>query len=144
MNGKDRLFLETDDTCAICSHPDRRHLTVHHLDGNPANNTYDNRIVLCWNCHQAHNQGHEPTDDQIRDRKRTLIARTLTDQGISALKQAVRRSEGVVALPFLVYHLVELGYLDEQECQMGYGGIDVTVRYTATPEGERLVRAWSL
>ena len=41
--------------CEHCGHPhDPAHgytLTVHHLDMNPANCTYENLVVLCQRCH---------------------------------------------------------------------------------------------
>lgn len=122
-------------------------LTIHHIDGNPSNNVYDNQIVICWSCHKSHHDAGDPTEEEIRGRKETLIAKTLTQFGISAMKEAARREGGTVAQPFLVYHLVELGYLEERERQMGYvapggGQIDVTERFTITEEGRRILATW--
>jgi hypothetical protein len=45
-----------------CENPDceaRRHLQIHHKDGNPNNNSLENLIVLCRNCHM---NGHKIAD----------------------------------------------------------------------------------
>jgi predicted nuclease of predicted toxin-antitoxin system len=52
--------------------------------------------------------------------------------GIGAMKIAARNDFGVVAMPFLIYHLVELGYMSK-EPQMGYGEQqDATARFCIT------------
>ncbi len=147
MNLKDRLYSETDDACAICGIRRLPALTIHHIDGNEENNTYDNRIVLCHNCHQLHHQSKAPnegpSEEQIRDRKRHLILKTLTQYGLNAMKIAARNNFGVVAMPFLLYHLVELGYLTKEEEQMGYGDQEnATSRFAITEEGRKLLRKW--
>jgi hypothetical protein len=35
--------------CKICGYD--KAVVVRHIDGNPENNSLDNLIVLCWNCH---------------------------------------------------------------------------------------------
>ena len=149
------IFIETDDTCAACGRrrrPDRTvawffrrrgvGLTVHHIDHDPTNRCYQNEIVLCYECHLQHNQEKEPTTQQIKDRKRTLIHRTLTQYGVNAIKKAQRNEEGVVALPFLLHHLVDLGYMKEEESQMDYGELTVTARFTITDQGRNLYSLW--
>lgn len=49
----DRLYGETDDTCAICGVRGVGILTEHHIDGDSSNNVYDNLIVLCHNAISA-------------------------------------------------------------------------------------------
>ena len=121
MKIRDRLYLETDDACAICGARGIQILTIHHMDGDSTNNAYDNQIVLCHNCHQRHHQGKGLLHAQIEDRKRHLIEKTLTTYGLNALKIAHRNNFGVVAMPFLLYHVVDLGYMSKEEEQMGYG-----------------------
>jgi hypothetical protein len=54
----------TDWTCEHCGHEhDPAHgytLTVHHLDKNPANCTYENLVVLCQRCHLQIQQTYKP------------------------------------------------------------------------------------
>lgn len=139
----DWLFAETDDTCAICGIRGTKILTIHHIDGEHSNNVYDNTIILCHNCHIQYNQKKGLTRDQIENRKRHLIIKTLTQYGLNALKIAKRNGFGVVAMPFLLYHLVQLGYMEKQETQMGYGmQEDVTARFTITENGCRLLQKW--
>ncbi len=145
MRAEDHLFLETDDACAICGLRGPNILTIHHIDDDPSHNAYDNRIVLCFNCHQAHHQGKPPTLDSIRQRKRHLIEKTATTFGLNAMKIADRNAFGVVAMPFLLYHLVDMGYMTKEENQMSYGAqIDATARFAITPAGSELLRNWGL
>ncbi len=103
---KDRLFIETDDSCAICGIRGVNILTIHHIDENSSNNKYDNLIVLCHNCHHGYHNKNILNEDQITERKRHLIHKTLTDYGLNAMKIADRNDFGVIAMPFLLFHLV--------------------------------------
>lgn len=146
MKLKDRLHAETDDACAICGNRGPRILTIHHIDGNSSNNAYDNQIVLCHNCHcQYHAQEQVLTKEEIEDRERRLIIKNLTQYGLNALKITARNNFGVVAMPFLLMHLVDLGYMTKEENQMGYGEQeDVTARFAITSEGRSLLDKWRL
>jgi hypothetical protein len=148
MRLEDRLYFETDDACAMCGARGPNVLTVHHIHHRQgeSRDDYDNQIVLCYNCHgQYHEKGRRPkllTRPQIVSRKRHLIMKTMTQYGLNALKRASREREGIVGFPFLLYHLVELGYMKQEEVQMTYGELEVTSRFTATPRGRRLMRQW--
>ena len=166
MQLADRLYGEVDDSCALCGIHGSDLLTIHHIDSNHNNDVYENTIVLCYNCHTRFHQGKGITESQVRDRKRHLIYRTLTTYGLNALKIADRK-DGIVVMPFLVYHLVELGYMEQKENVMGYGhseGIhglglvqiidpsnpnegqqgqdDVLARFSITDRGHQLLAAW--
>jgi hypothetical protein len=112
------------------------------MDQNPKNNVYDNAIVLCHNCHTRYHNGKGISSEQIRARKRHLIAKTITIWGLNALKIAERNGEGVVAMPFLLYHMVNLGYMAKREQQMGYGTIEATARFEITARGRALLVEW--
>jgi len=143
MKIEDRLFFETDDACALCGHREIQALTLHHIDGNSENNVYDNLIVLCHNCHSRYHQGKGISRDDVKKRKSHLIAKTVTQYGINALKIAERNNFGVIAMPFLLYHLVDLGYMEKKEKQMGYGDQeDATARFSITEEGRRVLGKW--
>jgi hypothetical protein len=143
MDLKSFLYTETDDTCACCGIRGGEILTIHHIDGNHKNNRYANTIILCHNCHQKHHLGKGLTREQIEDRKRHLIHKTLTQYGLNALKIAKRNGFGVIAMPFLLYHLVELGYMTKEENQMGYGKQDdATARFAITKEGLDLLEQY--
>ena len=143
MKIEDRLYLETDDTCAICGTRGVQILTIHHIDGDPTNSSYDNQIVLCHNCHSRYHQNKGLGADQIQNRKRHLIEKTLTTYGLNALKIARRNNFGVVAMPFLLYHVVDLGYMSKEEDQMGYGDQDdATARFAITERGGSLLQKW--
>lgn len=136
------LLLETDDSCAMCGHRGTGVLTIHHIDGDRDHSEYDNMIVLCHNCHVSHNKGCGPTREAIEERKKRLIAKTLTQYGLNALKIASRNGVGVIALPFLLFHLVELGFMTKEETQMEYDNIEATALFVITLRGKDLVGKW--
>jgi len=143
MKLDDWLYGETDDACAVCGIRGPEKLTIHHIDHDDSHDVYDNMIVLCHNCHQQYHQGKGLSRSQIEDRKRHLIEKTLTQAGLNAMKIASRNEFGVVAMPFLLYHLVDLGYMTKEENQMGYGGqSDATSRFAITPDGKNLLNKW--
>ena len=146
------LFLETDGACAYCGHKDSRALTMHHIQqSKPKNEDYDNKIVLCHNCHQCHHENKGPTTDELNEIKRRLIIKTLTRTGLNAMKYAYRRSV-VVATPFLVNHLIEYRYLTEKEVLSNWIEVDdatepniiINATYTITTEGKALLDKWDL
>jgi len=144
MNTRELLYVETDDSCAICGIRGAAKLTIHHIDGHSSNNAYDNQIVLCHNCHQGeyHNKG-VLSKETIEDRKRHLIRKTITQYGLNAMKLDSRNNVGLVAMPFLLYHLVDLGYMTQEENVMGYGAqLDATARFAITEEGRKLLLKW--
>jgi hypothetical protein len=137
------LYLETDDSCAICGLKGVAVLTKHHIDSNRSDNSYDNLIVLCHNCHHSHTNNKGLTHQQIIDRKRNLIHNTITTYGLNAMKIAARNNFGVVAMPFLLYHLVDMRYMTKEEDQMGYGDQnDATARFAITEAGRALILKW--
>lgn len=143
MDMHDRLFVETDDSCAICGFRGISVLTEHHIDSDRSNNTYDNLIVLCHNCHHSFHKSKGLTNDHIIERKRHLIQKTITTYGLSAMKIADRNNFGVIAMPFLLYHLVDMRYMTKEENQMGYGERqDATARFAITEEGRALLSKW--
>jgi len=88
---------------------------VHHLvQTEPKDESYDNKILLCHNCHHAYHQKKGATAEELQEIKCRLIIKTLTRPGLNALKEAYRRGR-VVAMPFLVNHLVEFDYLKFRE-----------------------------
>jgi 5-methylcytosine-specific restriction endonuclease McrA len=51
------LFSETDGACAYCGIKDYRVLTTHHINQQePKDESYDNKIILCHNCHHLYHQ----------------------------------------------------------------------------------------
>lgn len=144
------LYLETDGSCAMCGLRDTRVLTVHHLQqAKPKNEAYDNKILLCHNCHVSHHAKRGATDEDFRDIKRRLIIKTLTRPGLNALKEAYRHGR-VVAMPFLVNHLVEFGYLTLQEEVSSWsddsvhGDSIIDAVYAISDDGGRLLERWKL
>ncbi len=62
---RDEVLVEFNHTCVRCDAP---YHEVHHIDGDPSNNSKDNLIVLCPNCHQGkvHGKSIKITPEQLR------------------------------------------------------------------------------
>jgi hypothetical protein len=152
---KEMLFLETDGSCAYCGIKDYRVLTVHHIiQQKPQDESYDNKIILCHNCHHLYHQGKGPSLQDLKDIKKRLIYKMLTQQGINALNEA-RRNRMVVASPYLVNHLVELQLLESMDIVRTYtsdpslpgfpGMKSVTdAEYWLTEKGKQFTEKWDL
>ncbi|HDD36640.1 hypothetical protein DRN34_03175 [Thermococci archaeon] len=67
--------------CENCGHPHDPEngycLTVHHLDGNPANCRYSNLVALCQRCHLAIQAWFNPKQKRIFTLKDWIIKRNL-------------------------------------------------------------------
>ncbi len=144
------LYLETDRRCAVCGIGDSRVLTIHHIvQTEPKNESYDNKILLCHNCHHAHHQKKGASAEELQEIKCRLIIKTLIRPGLKAMKEAYRKGR-VVAMPFLVNHLVEFGYLKFQEElsslseDPGFQDIVIDAVYTISDDGRRLLEQWHL
>lgn len=146
------LYIETDGGCAYCGHKDSRVLTIHHLEQSATKNeAYDNKLILCHNCHQGYHQGKGATPEELNKIKRRLIIKTLTVPGLNAMKEAYRRAV-VTAMPFLVNHLVEQGFLTQGEMQRGEWSLEdndtpkyiIEAEYTITDRGKALLEKWDL
>lgn len=148
---EDLLYLETDGGCACCGLRDIRVLTVHHIEeAKPKNENYDNKIVLCHNCHDSHHNSKGLTKEEIQTVKRRLIIKTLTRPGLNAMKQALRKGR-VIAAPFLVNHLVEQQFLEYKEVVTNFAPddswlehIEIAAIYELTEPGRQLMERWSL
>ena len=75
------------------------------------------------------------------------MGKTLTQFGINAIKIAYRNKFAVVAVPFLLYHLVDLGYMVKKETQMSmdygqFGELEITALFTLTDNGKMLYEKW--
>jgi hypothetical protein len=143
MKASDLIYFETDDSCGICGARGFDNLSEHHIDSDRSNNEYDNLIVLCHNCHHKHHNDKGLSRDKIEYRKRHLIQKTITTYGLNAMKIAKRNNFGVIAMPFLLYHLVDLGYMIKEEEQMSYGDQDdATARFAITKKGKDILTKW--
>ena len=86
-------------------------------------------------------------ESDVRDRKRHLIQKTITTYGVNALKIADRNNTGVIASPFLLYHIVELGYVRNEQPIMEHGsGNERTLEglnlFSITDKGRAVLREW--
>ena len=52
-----KVMYMSDRTCCVCTERGK-HVQIHHIDGNPKNNAFENLAVLCTQCHdEAHLTG---------------------------------------------------------------------------------------
>lgn len=51
------VMFASDSTCCVCR-MEKHKVQIHHMDGNPSNNTFENLAVICMHCHSdAHTTG---------------------------------------------------------------------------------------
>lgn len=96
-----KAYIETEYSCAYCGQKGSENLTVDHVEGRSGNYwmRYDNLIVLCYNCHHRKTSRKGITLEDIKELKKMLLVKTLTQFGVNALKFAYRNDFGVVANP---------------------------------------------
>jgi hypothetical protein len=46
-----RVFQEAGSKCVFCSETEVVSLQIHHIDGSPSNNSFENLILVCASCH---------------------------------------------------------------------------------------------
>lgn len=143
-NTEEMLFQETDGSCAYCGIKDYRILTTHHIvQHEPKDESYDNKLILCHNCHHLYHTDKGPSLEDLQNIKKRLIAKTLTQQGINALKTSYRK--GIVfAAPYLINHLVELNLMNFKEPHMTYDSQDHVIQgiYELTEKGRNFCEKW--
>lgn len=144
----DLLYAETEGSCAYCGLKDFRVLTVHHIhQQEPKDESYDNKIVLCHNCHQLYHESKGPSCKDLRDIKKRLICKTLTQQGVNALKEAARKGI-VVGVPYLLNHLVEMQLLELITVSTRYilekSETIASAAYKLTDDGTNFIEKWDL
>ena len=143
---KQYIFNEANNACVLCGQKGVGNLTEHHINENKKDNRYDNRIILCHNCHCRFHEKKGISKTEIINEKRRLIEKTLTVFGVNALKIAERNNFGVVATPFLLSHLVDLSFLKKKETisSLAENGIEVDseVLFEITTDGRRLIKQW--
>ena len=143
------LIAETDGACSYCGIKDYRVLTTHHIiQQEPKDDSYDNKILLCHNCHHLYHNNKGPSQKDLLDIKKRLIFKMLTQQGANAMKESYRK--GMVAgSPYLINHLVELQLLEFVEV---ISTIDthsneeaiVDAIYQLTSKGRQFAEKWDL
>lgn len=56
--------------CSMCGLDEECCLEVHHVDGDRSNNTVNNLIILCANCHsRIHRGGYKITEQMLNNRE---------------------------------------------------------------------------
>ena len=137
---KDLVLEEAEYECAHCGHKDGAALTCHHIipfkDKGPTD--YGNLIALCDSCHGRVEKGEIGTK-LIRKLKRMQVIRRVTQLGANALRDAYRFHE-IIASPIIVRHLVDWGYLNSHNQEIGM--TTPSGLYSITEKGRKLVDLW--
>ena len=67
------VLYRNDHTCCICNVP-RKHVQIHHINGDPSNNSPANLAVVCLDCHSlvtgAHGFGWHYSAGEVRNYKK--------------------------------------------------------------------------
>ncbi len=148
-NVGEMLIAETDGSCAYCGIKDYRILTIHHIiQQEPKDESYDNKIILCHNCHHLYHEKKGPSLQELTDIKKRLIYKTLTQQGVNALKESYRKGM-VVGSPYLLGHLVELQLLKFLKKVSSYSmdsnkNTIMNAVYEITSKGRGFAEKWSI
>lgn len=87
VNYRKLAFQKYASVCAHCGFGIRDVLEVAHLDGNRANNTIANLVILCPNCHKMHDLDLISTQViiEMRDRPKVVLwAKRIKEAGKKA------------------------------------------------------------
>jgi hypothetical protein len=73
---KTKLLLQKEigSICPFCPNEEVNHFETHHIDENPANNEFDNLLMLCRICHSKITSG-EITSEEVRKKKDALLSK---------------------------------------------------------------------
>src|SRR6185437_9974275 len=55
----DQVMFACDRTCCVCKL--KKRMQIHHLDQDPTNNTFENLVALCLECHDQSHMGSSLT-----------------------------------------------------------------------------------
>ena len=140
---KDLVLSESNFQCAYCGHRDGLNLTCHHLvqRKDKGENSYNNLIALCYNCHNGIHDSESIKEKDIRRIKRSLVENFLTPIGVNVLKIAYKYKDGLVESPSsMVLHLVERKLLKVNR-KIVYG-LAFMSQLEITSDGKELVELW--
>ena len=66
-----RIYKEAGSKCVFCPEAEVASLQVHHIDEDPANNGFENLILVCANCHTKITR-RILSEDDVRLKKRQI------------------------------------------------------------------------
>ena len=96
MNMAARVKFASDRTCCICRERGKR-FQIHHIDGDPGNNEFENLVVLCLEDHDRTQSkggfGRKLDADEIIQSRDDWIDRVLRCRNL-ADEMAVKRQVG--------------------------------------------------
>ncbi len=73
-----RVYQEANSRCPFCSEAEVAALEIHHIDGDPSNNAFENLILVCATCHSKISDGvlREAEVQSMKQELKSSIART--------------------------------------------------------------------
>jgi hypothetical protein len=83
-----RVFQEAGSKCAFCAEREVVALQIHHIDDDPANNVFDNLLLVCAACH-AKITGGVISAEAVRLKKRQIV------QPAKSTPKAITSAEGI-------------------------------------------------
>lgn len=81
---KSLLQQEINSQCPICDNQNVDHFEIHHIDGNPENNSPDNLLMLCPICHSKVTKG-DISEEEVKQIKTYLMIKV---KGKSSVKSS--------------------------------------------------------
>ena len=96
LNYRKLAFDAYAPICVDCGFGIREVLEVAHLDGNRANNSLSDLVILCPTCHRMHDIDLLPTDAviRLRDEKRKARWSKLTKDAAKKAIETMRKTPG--------------------------------------------------
>lgn len=88
-------------------------LSIHHIDGDPNNNSLDNLISLCSSCHNRRQSNSLRDKRRLDPIKKTSIS--LEDPILKAIDDFRRKQEKIPTLSEAIRYLIERGLEEKKE-----------------------------
>lgn len=87
------LQQEIGSQCPFCENTDVGHFQIHHIDENPSNNSMQNLILICPNCHSKMTKGDIPPIE-VMEKKIELLLRPESKPKRSSSQVSVVDNQG--------------------------------------------------
>jgi hypothetical protein len=121
---KNKLLVEANHACTICGHSG---VQIHHIDGDPTNNTEDNLIVLCL----AHH------DEAERSKASKGLSANLTREALREYKRRLKASHRPSTQQLIPAESINAHLADVKDSQVIISGGDVTINSPLTSNTEK-------
>lgn len=128
-NLKNKLLVEANHIRTICGRPG---VQIHHIDGDPNNNSEDNLIVLCLKHH----------DEAERSKAGRGLSSNLTPDQLREYKRRLKAGRRPTASQTKASPSVQASVNNVTNSQINIAGGDVTVGLSSTPSSLSERKCW--